>query len=213
MLALLSEEKYPYAYSKSHLPYMSRDTYGDKRKRCFHNECMSMASNLRKARQAAGLTQAAVARVFGISREAVALWESEGEKGTKPDIRRLQTLSEIYKVPVSDLLDDDPLYVAETKSGYSPEPAFSRSAERDEKEDAFFSAMLKQDEKEVISIWKKMSANARDRWVKIGGVLLGDDVEKPSKPPGRTVNHPGHSEANSVIKGKIINDLKKEDKK
>lgn len=202
-------EEYSCVNSKSYLPYMSRDTYGDKRKPCFHNGNMSMASKLRAARKAARLTQAQVAKAFGISREAVALWESEGEKGTKPDIRKLHTLAELYNVEVIDLLDE-PEKDQRPENDYLSKPMFSRSVQLEETKAPYSDSP---DEKEVISIWNKMSASAKDRWMKIGGILLGDDAEAPPKPTGRKVHHPGHSEANSVMKGKMINDQKKEDKK
>src|SRR5690348_1051483 len=69
---------------------------------------MSMPAKLRKARKKAGYTQSKVGDAFGISREAVALWESEGEKGTKPDIRKLRKLAELYNISINELLDGEP---------------------------------------------------------------------------------------------------------
>jgi transcriptional regulator with XRE-family HTH domain len=86
---------------------MSSDTYGDKRKHCFHNSRMSIHIRLKRARKAAGLTQDAVAVKFGITRTAVSLWESGGELGTKPDIRKLQELATLYNTSVEALLGSD----------------------------------------------------------------------------------------------------------
>lgn len=103
----LCQDNRPFAYSKGYLLSMSSETYDDKRKHCFHNSHMSIHIRLKRARKAAGLTQDAVAVKFGITRTAVSLWESGGELGTKPDIRKLQELATLYNTSVEALLGND----------------------------------------------------------------------------------------------------------
>lgn len=62
---------------------------------------MDLATRLRKAREAAGLTQEAAADAIGISSQAIAQWES-GK--TSPAQHRLRKVAIVYKVPIGWLL-------------------------------------------------------------------------------------------------------------
>lgn len=52
------------------------------------------------ARRKMGLNQSQLARLLGVSRQAVSLWE----KGTEPTIRSLRKVSRVTKTPMVDLL-------------------------------------------------------------------------------------------------------------
>src|SRR5687768_2093431 len=141
----LFRDIYPCANSKSLLLGKSRDTSA--------RDILSMdtAKKLKTARKAAGFTQADVAREFGISREAVAQWEMEGEKGTRPDIRKLRKLAEVYKISVGELLD-------EVDADNLPE--------------------LTSEQKEILTVMGSIQKEAREALLKIGLYLSGQLPER-----------------------------------
>lgn len=62
---------------------------------------------IRSARQYADLNQDDVAKVCGVSRPAVSLWESKDpSKRTKPDINQIQALAKLARLPVEYFLND-----------------------------------------------------------------------------------------------------------
>lgn len=61
---------------------------------------------IRAARKHAGLTQLQIAEACGISREAVAAWESPNRE-TRPDWTNMRKVSEVTGAPIDWLLDDD----------------------------------------------------------------------------------------------------------
>lgn len=62
---------------------------------------------LRQARRFADMTQADLAKRCGVTRGAVALWESaESEHRTKPSIDHIQVIAEACRVPLDWLLND-----------------------------------------------------------------------------------------------------------
>ena len=70
-----------------------------------------MASELwqriRSARQHADLKQDDIAKVCGVTRPAVSLWESKDPtKRTKPDINQIQALAKLARLPVEYFLND-----------------------------------------------------------------------------------------------------------
>lgn len=66
---------------------------------------LSIALNLKKARQAAGMTQEAVARKVGITQVAYCRFEL----GTKiPTTMMMKALSDALEVPIGDLYADMP---------------------------------------------------------------------------------------------------------
>lgn len=145
-------------------PNKSSITYSDRRKYCFHNKNdMSMSKRLRDARKDAGYTQGQVADVFKISREAVALWESDGPKGTKPDIRRLQKLADLYKVSVDHLLGEQ-----------SP----SRSDEGDEKS----RPPLSREQQQMIQFMENVDKEAQDVLLRMGKLLAKHAPKKSEEP-------------------------------
>lgn len=72
---------------------------------------MALTNRLAALRKANNLTQEFVAEKMGVSRQAVSRWET-GEN--KPTMEKLETLSKLYGVPLSQLLD-----AGET---FTPEP-------------------------------------------------------------------------------------------
>ncbi|MGN6118035.1 MAG: XRE family transcriptional regulator [Nitrobacter sp.] len=71
----------------------------------------SLGSHLREAREAASLTQKAVAAHFGISRVSVSQWESDT---TRPDVEKLTEIAALYGMDAAALLaaynsDDTPI--------------------------------------------------------------------------------------------------------
>lgn len=142
---LLFRDIYPYAHSKTVLPEKSSGAHDT----AFN---MSIAKKLKEARKAVGYTQADVARRLKISREAVSLWESEGENGTAPGIRKLKDLAELYKISVNDLLGDQT--------------------------DDSAPLRLSSEEKRVLSIMGSIRKEVRDAWLKMGAYLSGQLPER-----------------------------------
>lgn len=66
---------------------------------------MSLPARLRELREASGLSQAKIAALTGVTRNAVSQWES-GE--TRPSMRRLSMLAKTYGLSVEQLLDAAP---------------------------------------------------------------------------------------------------------
>lgn len=83
-------------------PNGESNTCLDRRKQCFQNARVKPHEALRFARKRAELTQDQVADKFGISRAAVAQWESLG--GTMPDPAKLPVLAGLYKTSIDELL-------------------------------------------------------------------------------------------------------------
>lgn len=72
------------AIGKAGLPYASSDNYLYRVSEPYHNAAMEnppLHMRIKMAREFAGLTQAEVAKIFGISRTAVTLWETPKAKG------------------------------------------------------------------------------------------------------------------------------------
>ena len=65
---------------------------------------MELGNHLFEARKKGGLSQEEVAERIGVSRQAVAKWES-GE--TAPDLINCDALAELYNVSVDDLIHFD----------------------------------------------------------------------------------------------------------
>lgn len=66
----------------------------------------TFAERIREARRSAGLTQLDLARECGLTRGAVALWESGGIASTQPRPDLLRKVTQILKVPFEWLMDD-----------------------------------------------------------------------------------------------------------
>lgn len=158
----LCQDSYPWTYSKSYLLLKSSDTYGDKRKLCFHNSGMSIHTRLKKARKAAGLTQDEVAKKFEITRTAVSLWESDGEKGTKPDIRKLQELAALYNTPIETLLGDD----------------IAAQEKRKVLSEAIEYSTLTNEQRQILSLMSSLNKEERDALLKMVSVLAKRRAER-----------------------------------
>lgn len=61
-----------------------------------------LSENLKKARQAAGVTQSSMADFFGVTRSAVAQWESGV---TAPDVSKLRDIANYLHTSVGQLFD------------------------------------------------------------------------------------------------------------
>ncbi|NLX61528.1 MAG: helix-turn-helix domain-containing protein [Tissierellia bacterium] len=70
-----------------------------------NNPKKNIAANLRYLRNKHGLSQEEVAEKVGVSRQAVAKWES-GD--SLPDILKCETLADLYNVSLNDLVRYDP---------------------------------------------------------------------------------------------------------
>ena len=68
-----------------------------------------MASMMRLARETAGISQSQVAEICGVSRQAVAKWESVDPETIPP--RRLYRLVRLYGLQLGDVIRLDPLDV------------------------------------------------------------------------------------------------------
>ena len=64
---------------------------------------MTFGEKLKQARVAAGLSQEQLSEQIGVSRSAVAKWESD--KGM-PDIQNLKVLAQLLNTSIDYLLDD-----------------------------------------------------------------------------------------------------------
>lgn len=69
---------------------------------------MNIAQQIRAWRQYRGLSQQAVATHFGISRPAVAAWESEADNATRPDFDKLPQLAALFGCTIDALLLSTP---------------------------------------------------------------------------------------------------------
>ena len=65
---------------------------------------MSLGERIKALRRRAGLSQEQVAEQVGVSRQAVAKWES-GERA--PDLNNCAALAELYHVTLDDLVRHD----------------------------------------------------------------------------------------------------------
>lgn len=82
----------------SQLPLPSTNNYGAEGKEPLHIVTMdkdSLGSRLRKSREAAKLTQTTIAREFGITRNAVSLWESDVNAPTTDKIGRIADMTNV----------------------------------------------------------------------------------------------------------------------
>jgi transcriptional regulator with XRE-family HTH domain len=66
----------------------------------------TFAERIREARRSAGLTQLDLAQACGLTRGAVALWESSGHAGTQPRTELLREIAKALGVPLDWLMDD-----------------------------------------------------------------------------------------------------------
>ncbi len=64
-------------------------------------EFMSLGKRLRELRLRAGLSQTAVAKLTGVSRNAVSQWEADA---TQPSTKRLTRLARAYNVPIDEIM-------------------------------------------------------------------------------------------------------------
>lgn len=63
-----------------------------------------LGNKIKKLRKENKISQAALAKRFGLSQGAISQWE----RGVaKPDIVRLKAMADMFKVPVAELLDDN----------------------------------------------------------------------------------------------------------
>lgn len=68
---------------------------------------MGIGENIKKYREARGMSQSDVARRLGVSRACVSLWE-HGE--SRPKMGNVEALSGVFGVPVSTLVGDERHY-------------------------------------------------------------------------------------------------------
>lgn len=101
------------------LTSLSSQTDGDTRKRRLHNQWMPLPDRIKAARDAKGLSQAALGKLIGVSRVAVTQWES-GE--TAPTHGKLPAIADALGVSVSDLLSDDAPLPPPRPSRAAPSP-------------------------------------------------------------------------------------------
>lgn len=130
---------------------------------------MSLGSRIKAARAAAGLSQTGIAEHFGISRNAVSLWESDA---TQPETNRLPTLAKILKVSAEWLLTGD------GESHAEPPPRVIRPSGPEPSE--------------VVKVgegWPDLG----DEWMDVRGVTVGGDdsyfyfgdvIDQVRRPPG-----------------------------
>lgn len=91
------------AEGNSYLPMLSTENYGAPESHALHTHSMdTLGKRIRYARETlAGVTQAAIARQFGITRNAVSAWESDK---TIPATPKLRKIAEITGVSVQWLI-------------------------------------------------------------------------------------------------------------
>ncbi|BCZ46098.1 hypothetical protein psyc5s11_21650 [Clostridium gelidum] len=73
---------------------------------------MSFPENLQRLRKANKLSQEKLAEIMNISRQAIAKWESAQ---SYPDINKLITLSNLFKISIDDLVKDNEKNLCELK--------------------------------------------------------------------------------------------------
>lgn len=66
----------------------------------------TLAERIKQARRSAGLTQLDLAQACGLTRGAIALWESSGHAGTQPRTELLREIAKVLRVPLDWLMDD-----------------------------------------------------------------------------------------------------------
>lgn len=98
----------------------------------------TFAERIREARRSAGLTQLQLAQDCGLTRGAVALWESGGVASTQPRPDLLRKVTQILRVPFEWLMDDsvDPqsAWYLPNRRVSDPERQAALQSERDVRE-------------------------------------------------------------------------------
>ena len=61
-----------------------------------------LGDNLKKIREAHGMSQEEVAKTLNVSRQAISKWENNR---TYPDVENLKLLSQLYEISIDELLN------------------------------------------------------------------------------------------------------------
>lgn len=102
---------------------------------------MSIAARIRKARLNAGISQARLAELLGITRSACSQWESD--EGTAPRSQRLEQIAALLGVSYEWLA-----------TGRGQQTGVNESPE-------VYSASLRPDQKELLAYYNRLSAKSR----------------------------------------------------
>jgi phage repressor protein C with HTH and peptisase S24 domain len=134
---------------------------------------MSLGARIKAARTAKKLSQTEIADSFGISRNAVSLWESDA---TQPETNRLPQLANLLQVPMDWLLSGGDAPIPPGSAGAGPviiRPAGSEPSE-------------------VVKVGEGWP-DVGDEWMDVRGVTVGGDdsffyfgdvIDQVRRPPG-----------------------------
>ena len=116
---------------------------------------MTFGEKLKEARKEAGLSQEQFAEKMGVSRSAIAKWESD--KGM-PDVNNLKAMAQLLNISVDYLLDEDEkLSFNETKEPVDLDSCVVSGKCRDKKDAACFAKYADADAIYPLTRRKKMS--------------------------------------------------------
>jgi transcriptional regulator with XRE-family HTH domain len=119
-------------------------------------------------RNATGMSQAKVAKFFGIAPSSVAQWEGGR---SKPDIERLPDLAELYRVSLTDLCGSDfPIAAVLAAAARSRSNSNSRKAELP-------GDVSEEEERELLRIWRRLPREVRNAAL----VLISAAISEPGK--------------------------------
>jgi len=106
---------------------------------------MSINARVKQARKAAGLSQARLAKLLGVTRSACSQWESL--QGTVPRRERLEQLA--------NLLDVSYEWLATGRKAKEEKSAFGI------KEDSLYKGTMSPDQEELLKLYRELSLKAR----------------------------------------------------
>ncbi|MGH8120607.1 MAG: helix-turn-helix domain-containing protein [Gammaproteobacteria bacterium] len=106
---------------------------------------MSINARVRQARKAAGLSQAGLAKLLGVTRSACSQWESA--QGTVPRRDRLEQLANLLGVSYE--------WLATGRKGKEDKSAFGI------REDSLYKPVMTPDQEELLRLYRELSLKAR----------------------------------------------------